>query len=110
MWRKREGRFASWRRKDSAMAIAEFADSFGRPAGNHLWQSTGFAAVAVPLALALRDNHARARYWLWLAASVKFLVPFAVLAEIGGSLGRWMAPAMPVSRLPVVMEQIVQPF
>ena len=92
------------------MPTSEFAASFGRLAGNHLWQSTGFAAVAVLLALALRANHARARYWLWLAASVKFFVPFSVLAAIGASLGRWFAPASPVSRLPFVMEQIIQPF
>ena len=79
-------------------------------AANHLWQSTAFAAVAALLALALRANHARARYWLWLAASVKFLVPFSALAAIGGGLGRWLAPAAPVTRLPLVMEQIVQPF
>jgi bla regulator protein BlaR1 len=92
------------------MPTLEFAASFGRLAANHLWQSTGFAAVAVLLALALRANHARARYWLWLAASVKFLVPFSVLAAIGSSLGRWFAPARPVARLPYGMEQIVQPF
>jgi uncharacterized protein (TIGR03435 family) len=88
----------------------EFAASFGRLAANHLWQSTGFAAVAVLLALALRANHARARYWLWLAASIKFLVPFSVLAAIGSSLGRWFAPVTPVSRVPFVVEKIVQPF
>jgi uncharacterized protein (TIGR03435 family) len=87
----------------------EFAASFGRLAANHLWQSTAFAAVAVLLALALRA-HARARYWLWLAASVKFLVPFSALAAIGANLGRWLLPATPVSRFPLVMEQIVQPF
>jgi beta-lactamase regulating signal transducer with metallopeptidase domain len=92
------------------MPTSEFAASFGRLAANHLWQSTGFAAVAVLLALALRANHARARYWLWLAASVKFLVPFSVLAGIGASLGRWFVPATPISRLPSVMQQIVQPF
>src|ERR1035441_2643086 len=31
----------------------------GRLVANHLWQSTGFAAVAVLLALALRANQAR---------------------------------------------------
>src|ERR1035437_6450120 len=77
MWRKRARPSASWRTKDDALPLPEFATSFGRVAANHLWQSTGFAAVAVLLALALRANHARARYWLWLAASVKFLVPFS---------------------------------
>jgi uncharacterized protein (TIGR03435 family) len=79
-------------------------------AANHLWQSTASAAVAALLALALRANHARARYGLWLAASVKFLVPFSAMAAIGGSLGRWFVPAAPISRVPLFAEQIVQPF
>jgi uncharacterized protein (TIGR03435 family) len=88
----------------------EFASSFGRLTANHLWQSTAFAAVAVLLALALRANRARERHWLWLAASVKFLVPWAALAAIGAALGRWLIPAAPAPRFPFVMEQIVQPF
>ena len=55
---------------------------------NHLWQSTLFAGVAGLLTLALRRNWAQTRYWLWLAASVKFLVPFALLMTIGSSV-RW---------------------
>src|ERR1700728_2892509 len=50
---------------------------------NHLWQSTLFGAMAGLLTLVLRKNHARVRYWLWLAASVKFLVPFALLVALG---------------------------
>lgn len=50
---------------------------------NHLWQSTSFAGVVGCLALFLRGNSARVRYLLWLAASGKFLVPFALLATIG---------------------------
>jgi hypothetical protein len=49
--------------------------------GNHLWQSTLFAAAAWLLTLALRRHRAQVRYWLWLAASVKFLVPFALLVR-----------------------------
>ena len=41
--------------------------------GDHLWQSTLLALVAGLLTLLLQRNHARARYWLWLAASLKFL-------------------------------------
>src|ERR1700682_2117084 len=51
--------------------------------GNHLWQSTLFAIVTGLLTLLLRKNQARVRYWLWLAASVKFLVPFSLLIGIG---------------------------
>jgi uncharacterized protein (TIGR03435 family) len=60
---------------------------------NHLWQSTLFAGVIAILTLALRRNRARLLYGLWLAASVKFLVPFAALAAVG-SLVQWqLAPA-----------------
>jgi bla regulator protein BlaR1 len=54
--------------------------------GNHLWQSTLFALAAGVLTLTLRNNHARTRYWLWLAASVKFLVPFSLLVEPWGAV------------------------
>jgi hypothetical protein len=53
---------------------------------NHLWQSTLFAGLAALVALALRKNHARVRYQLWLAASLKFLIPFALLIRLGGHL------------------------
>ena len=55
---------------------------------NHLWQSTAFAGVAALLTLALRRNRAHLRYWLWLAASVKFLIPFSALVAVG-SLVEW---------------------
>ena len=44
-------------------------------------------ASPVSLALALRSNRAQVRYWLWLAASMKFLVPFAALVALGGQFG-----------------------
>lgn len=53
------------------------------PVLNHLWQSTMFAACVAALCYALRHNAARTRYWLWLAASLKFLVPFSVLVSLG---------------------------
>jgi bla regulator protein BlaR1 len=56
--------------------------------GNHLWQTTAFAAVAWAVTLLLRKNQARVRYAVWLAASVKFLVPFSLLIALGGMLPR----------------------
>jgi uncharacterized protein (TIGR03435 family) len=53
---------------------------------NHLWQSTLFAVAAGGLTLLLRNNSARARYSLWLAASVKFLVPFGLLIAVGARI------------------------
>jgi uncharacterized protein (TIGR03435 family) len=50
---------------------------------NHLWQSTLFALALGSLTLLFRNNSARVRYLLWLAASAKFLVPFAVLTVVG---------------------------
>ncbi len=55
--------------------------------GNHLWQSTLLLLGAWALTLLLRHHQARARYWLWLAASLKFLVPFALLVDLGVELG-----------------------
>ncbi len=63
---------------------------------NHLWQSTVLAAVVALAAMALRRNSARLRYWLWLAASLKFFVPFSVLASLGGSVAKpTAAPVLP---------------
>ena len=50
---------------------------------NHLWQSTLFAAAAWLLTLALQKNRAAVRHGLWLAASLKFLVPFSLLVGAG---------------------------
>ena len=55
---------------------------------NHLWQSTMFAVAVALLSLAFRSNRARLRYGFWFAASIKFLVPFAVLTA-AGSLLQW---------------------
>ena len=56
------------------------------PLLDHLWQSTVFAAGVWLLALALRHNAARMRYRLWMAASLKFLVPFSLLMALGARL------------------------
>jgi uncharacterized protein (TIGR03435 family) len=53
---------------------------------NHLWQSTVFGAAMALFALIFRKNSARVRFAFWLAASIKFLVPFALLITIGNSI------------------------
>jgi bla regulator protein blaR1 len=77
---------------------------------NHLWQSTLFAIAVGLLTFLLRKNHAQARYWLWLAASVKFLIPFSLLVNLG-SLLAWSheSPAANGSFY-VAVEAISQPF
>src|SRR5215831_4337550 len=62
----------------------------------HLLQSTVFAGVASLLAIAFRKHRAGIRYWIWLAASLKFLIPFAVLVELGTHIP-WPA-TMPAAR------------
>jgi len=78
--------------------------------GNHLWQSTLFACVIALSMLALRSNRARIRYWLWLAASLKFLIPFSLLVGIGSHLASTRASVTPKTGLYFVMEQVGQPF
>ena len=78
--------------------------------GNHLWQSTLFAIAAGLFTLFLRKNHARARYWLWLAASVKFLIPFSLLVAIGSHLPWPRGSAGMNAGLYVAIEQVSQPF
>jgi beta-lactamase regulating signal transducer with metallopeptidase domain len=53
---------------------------------DHLWQSTLCFGAAALLALILRRNSARSRYWVWFAASMKFLVPLAPLMTLGQQL------------------------
>ena len=77
---------------------------------NHLWQSTLFAAVAGLLTLALRQNRAQIRYSLWLAASVKFLIPFSLLVMVGSHFGRHAIAATPHPAIPLVIEEVSQPF
>jgi uncharacterized protein (TIGR03435 family) len=81
---------------------------------NHLWQSTLFAVVAALLTFIFRNNRAHVRYWLWLIASVKFLVPFALLINLGNSLSNAFAAKQIEPRLaPAVsltLQQITVPF
>lgn len=78
--------------------------------GNHLWQSTLFAMAAGLLTLILRKNQARARYGLWLAASLKFLIPFSLLASLGSHLAWLRDSAGTKAGLYFAMEEASQPF
>jgi len=78
--------------------------------GDHLWQSTVVALVAALLTVALRKNHARARYWLWLAASLKFLIPFSWFVAVGNYLAWRSAAASTTAGLYYTVEEISRPF
>jgi bla regulator protein blaR1 len=76
--------------------------------GNHLWQSTIVTVVAWILSLILRQNQARTRYWVWMIASLKFLLPFSLLMTIGASLSSTVAKPVPRPVLAAAMEPIKQ--
>jgi uncharacterized protein (TIGR03435 family) len=80
------------------------------PLANHLWQSTLFAAAAGLLTLAFRKNRAPVRYGLWVAASLKFLIPFSLLVGIGSQLEWRTAPAATRAPFTLVAQQIGGPF
>jgi uncharacterized protein (TIGR03435 family) len=77
---------------------------------NHLWQSTLVALLLGGVALAFRNNHARVRFAIWFAASIKFLIPFSLLIGLGG----YLATPRPVSMNETVVysaiEMVGQPF
>src|SRR5262245_46475205 len=78
---------------------------------NHLWQSTLFAVAVAIFTFTFRRHRANVRFHLWLCASVKFLVPFALLVDLGVSVGFRPAAriAAPLSVSPALVE-IGQPF
>ena len=81
------------------MIIPGFASTWwGEALVSHLWQSTVFACAAWLLTLALRCNRAGIRYAIWVAASLKFVLPFSLLISLGAHLpwpggGRIQQPA-----------------
>ena len=77
---------------------------------NHLWQSTVFVVVVWATTLALRKNRAAVRHGLWLAASLKFLVPFALLGSIGSQF-QWRPPsATPARSVTRFVGTVSEPF
>src|SRR6202023_1350009 len=78
---------------------------------NHLWQSTLFAAAAGLLTVAFRKNRANVRYWLWLSASSKFLLPSTLLISLGSHLaGAPAAKRISAPPVSLTLVQIAQPF
>ncbi len=80
------------------------------PVANHLWQSTVFAGAVALLCFVVRNHGASLRYWMWLAASVKFLIPLSLLIDLGSRFNPAAIP--PISPTPIASMawQISQPF
>src|SRR5687767_4791903 len=53
---------------------------------DHIWESTIVGLAAAFLAFVFRRNSASVRYWIWFAAAMKFLVPFAAVAAVVDAL------------------------
>jgi uncharacterized protein (TIGR03435 family) len=79
---------------------------------NHLWQSSCAALLAGLLAFMLRKNPPKVRYWVWLGASLKFLLPLALLVNLGETI-RWPAQRAisdPPPAFAGALIQIAEPF
>ena len=79
------------------------------PLANHLWQSTLFAVTVALLSVALRKHAASVRYWLWLAASVKFLIPLSWLIDLGSRVQPASITATPTP-ISFMVKDVSQPF
>ena len=75
------------------------------PVYNHVWQSTVFAAAAGLLSVTLRRNRARVRHGLWLAASIKFLIPLSLLIGLGNQIQWHRVPSSDLSAAVIAMSE-----
>ena len=80
------------------------------PIVNHLWQSTLVVSLAWLLTLALKRNEAKTRYWVWMFASLKFLVPFSLLSSIGELLRPAAAVPLQSPQFASAIVKMTQPF
>ena len=67
--------------------LSAWSNAIWRLTLNHLWQATIFFVIALLASLLLRRAPARARYLVWLAASIKFALPSAVVLLALSSAG-----------------------
>jgi uncharacterized protein (TIGR03435 family) len=77
---------------------------------NHIWQSTLWAGVMWLLSWALKENRATVRYWLWVAASAKFLIPFSLFVSIGNHLAWRTVAATGRLQWQAVVDNVSRPF
>src|SRR6185503_6903458 len=77
---------------------------------NHVWQSTLVAAAIAGIVALLRDDTAHSRYWLWWAASVKFLVPFSLLTALGAAIREAGAPRIELADWPSTLGILAEPM
>jgi uncharacterized protein (TIGR03435 family) len=90
--------------------MSEWLASIAPAVANHLWQSSVFAVASTLLTVLLRNNQARVRYWIWLVALMKFLLPFSLLVGLGGlaSKPHYAPVAMPTTY--AALDTMSEPF
>ena len=76
----------------------------------HVLESTLFAGAVWLATLALRRNRARTRHALWMAASMKFLVPFALLVSLGSHAARRDSGSVSPPQMRFVLADAVPPM
>ncbi|HKE85062.1 MAG TPA: M56 family metallopeptidase [Vicinamibacterales bacterium] len=76
--------------RDVVMPVARRATWSAPRLAAHLWEATVIAALVGLFALLLRRSGAHLRYWLWLAASMKFFVPLSAMAALGSAIAMLM--------------------
>ncbi len=74
------------------------AGDFRRSYESSLAVPTLFVLAAAIAASALRKNGAHVRHRVWLAASLKFLVPFSLLIALGAAVS-WRTAAQPAASI-----------
>ena len=77
---------------------------------NHLWQSTLVVLLAWLLTLALKRNEAKTRYWVWMAASLKLVVPFSLFISVGELLRPAAAIPLRNPQFAAAIVNMTQPF
>lgn len=78
---------------------------------DHLWQSTVFMLAVGALTLLVRKNGAHVRYGLWLAASLKFLIPFSWVAAASDAVTPTAITATPaLDPVFTTVQPLAQPF
>jgi tetratricopeptide (TPR) repeat protein/beta-lactamase regulating signal transducer with metallopeptidase domain len=88
-----------------------FGNTFWIGLANHLWQSTLFAIVAWLIIMFLKKNRARIRYWVWFSVSIKFLIPFSLIASLGTMITpEWMKSHVQIPPEWRVIHTINQPL
>ena len=79
------------------------------PLAWHLLQTTVFAAVIALLSLVFRHDRARTRHWLWMAASIKFFVPFSLLVSLAALIPWPATTPVPPPQMRFVMADFREP-